>query len=1055
LINSNILNGKIALIDRGSCPFVTKVQEAQNAGAVAVIIVNNVPGAPITMGGTSTTINIPSIMISQTDGNLIKSALTSDVVNATLVDGSGSLITPDGDFDNGIIAHEYGHGISIRIAGGPSTSSCLSNAEQMGEGWSDWFGLMLTMEPGDQGSDVRGIGTYSLGQATAGGGIRPAPYSTDFGVNSYTYGNSNDANISVPHGVGFIFATVLWDLNWALIDAYGGTPDPNLHTGTGGNNIAMRLIIEGLKLQPCSPGMIDGRDAIIAADQILYGGAHNCLIWNVFANRGFGYSADQGSTSSRSDQIEAFDLPPFCQAPTTPPTAAFSATPLSTCDLEFNFTDFSTDIPQSWLWDFGDGTSSTIQNPNHTYASSGSYTVKLVVSNSAGADSTTQTVSINLPATPAINEVSACIGDSIFATATATDLVEWSDVTGTIVATGDTLLIPPTSSPATYLLRNSVANPSTKIGPSDNSIGGGGYHGTGFHGALNFTANQGCEILSAWVNAQGAGNRTFILGTGDNNGTAPIGTDIVDQVTVFLVDGPQRIDLNLSVPGPGNYNVGATLSSTSAVYRNNSGTNYPYSEPTGLIDIVNSSSTSNPTGYYYYLYDIEVREKACYSDYDTLQINPATVSFSYVDSGSSFYFQDQSVNAFTWNWDFGDGSVSIQQNPVHTYANPGNYLVRLSVNSGVCAFEQNVEIGDPCNDLIDSVQTVNVAQGIYRVHLNAPLPAASSYTVEWKPDTASVYRSKTFTNPNVSAINISVKPWFNNTIALRLGVDDGTSVSYSCEQTFSTPCRPMTLQTAEQRPARCDVDSSLVRVIYSGGHGVKSILWSNGATTKRTLAGQGQTLTVTITDATGCSLTDSITAATFDNTAVPDSWTLTKGGPTIYNGSFTAPTLPAGATLIGYRMAYRLRNTLTWTQTPLSQSTTISVDFTGSGLPSGNYEFVAFTRYNDGTGAINSGFTCPILKGYNGSGAKSGANAANGSDVGVASIYPNPAHDKLYVTAANGSEVTLTDLGGRILGIQTIEQSEVVFDLTGIAMGVYLIEVHSNGEVVSERVVKQ
>ena len=265
----------------------------------------------------------------------------------------------------------------------------------------------------------------------------------------------------------------------------------------------------------------------------------------------------------------------------------------------------------------------------------------------------------------------------------------------------------------------------------------------------------------------------------------------------------------------------------------------------------------------------------------------------------------------------------------------------------------------------------------------------------------------------------------------------------------------MTLQTAEQQSARCDVDSSLVRVIYSGGRGVKSILWSNGATTKQTLAGQGQTLTVTITDATGCSLTDSITAATFDNTAVPDSWTLTKGGPTIYNGSFTAPTLPAGATLIGYRMAYRLRNTLAWTQTPLSQSTTISVDFTGSGLPSGNYEFVAFTRYNDGTGAVNSGFTCRILKGYNGSGAKSGANAANGSDVGVASIYPNPAHDKVYVTAANGSEVTLTDLGGRILAMQTVEQAEVAFDLSGMANGVYMIQIQSNGEVITERVVKQ
>ena len=157
-----------------------------------------------------------------------------------------------------------------------------------------------------------------------------------------------------------------------------------------------------------------------------------------------------------------------------------------------------------------------------------------------------------------------------------------------------------------------------------------------------------------------------------------------------------------------------------------------------------------------------MREKACYSDYDTLQINPATVSFSYVDSGSSFYFQDQSVNAFTWNWDFGDGSVSIQQNPV-PYANPGNYLVRLSVNSGVCAFEQNVEIGDPCNDLIDSVQTVNVAQGVYRAYLTTPLPLATDYTIEWKPDTGSTWRSRTFNKANQPFMNINITPWYNNT----------------------------------------------------------------------------------------------------------------------------------------------------------------------------------------------------------------------------------------------------------------------------------------------------
>ena len=65
-----------------------------------------------------------------------------------------------------------------------------------------------------------------------------------------------------------------------------------------------------MKLQPCSPGLVDGRDAIIAADQAIYGGAHLCEIWEAFAARGLGFSADQGSSNSRSDGTEAFDLPP-------------------------------------------------------------------------------------------------------------------------------------------------------------------------------------------------------------------------------------------------------------------------------------------------------------------------------------------------------------------------------------------------------------------------------------------------------------------------------------------------------------------------------------------------------------------------------------------------------------------------------------------------------------------------------------------------------------------------------------------------------------------------
>jgi hypothetical protein len=315
IINGTAVIGKIALVYRGNCTFVQKVQNAQNAGAVGVIVINNVSGQATTMGGTSSTITIPSIMISDVDGAQIVGQLGVGV-NGTL-QGTGTTPQPiDGDFDNAIIAHEYGHGISNRLTGGPSASGCLSNAEQMGEGWSDWFGFMLTIEPGDQGTDGRGIGTYAKGQGINGPGIRPTQYSTDFGINPSTYATTNNSSISQPHGIGYVWCTMLWDLNWALVDRYG--IDYDVYHGNGGNNIAMALVIEALKLQPCSPGFVDGRNAILAADMLLYNGANQCLIWEVFANRGLGYSASQGSTSNRFDQVEAFDLPPLnCNAKLT------------------------------------------------------------------------------------------------------------------------------------------------------------------------------------------------------------------------------------------------------------------------------------------------------------------------------------------------------------------------------------------------------------------------------------------------------------------------------------------------------------------------------------------------------------------------------------------------------------------------------------------------------------------------------------------------------------------------------------------------------------------
>src|SRR5207245_10805751 len=93
-----------------------------------------------------------------------------------------------------------------------------------------------------------------------------------------------------------------------------------------------------------------------------------------------------------------------CTAPTNqPPVAAFT----SSCSaLSCSFTDGSSDPDgsvASWSWDFGDGKTSTTRSPSHTYATGGSYTVKLTVQDNAGAtNSVTHSVSVSAANQPPV-----------------------------------------------------------------------------------------------------------------------------------------------------------------------------------------------------------------------------------------------------------------------------------------------------------------------------------------------------------------------------------------------------------------------------------------------------------------------------------------------------------------------------------------------------------------------------------------------------------------------------------------------------------------------------
>ena len=208
---------------------------------------------------------IPTVSVTQTDGAAIKAfAARATGPSARTLAHPGMR---DGDLEAGIIMHEYGHGVSNRLTGGPGKpSNCLSGNEQMGEGWSDYLAITVNMDLAlDDPDQPRGMGPYALFQADRhGAGIRPRPYTRDMSIQPFTYdsiktnGWLNGTSLALPHGLGHGWASTLWDLNWDLIDKYGFNPNIYEAWNTGGNNRAFQYVIDGMKMQGCGPGLVVG-----------------------------------------------------------------------------------------------------------------------------------------------------------------------------------------------------------------------------------------------------------------------------------------------------------------------------------------------------------------------------------------------------------------------------------------------------------------------------------------------------------------------------------------------------------------------------------------------------------------------------------------------------------------------------------------------------------------------------------------------------------------------------------------------------------------------------
>lgn len=312
-----------------------------------------------------------------------------------------------------------------------------------------------------------------------------------------------------------------------------------------------------------------------------------------------------------------------CPPTGTPPIADFAYTIIDNCAPgEVAFTDISAGSPFNWSWTFTGGTPSTSsdQNPTIFYNTPGTYTVTLEVTSNGGIDTETKTNIIEI-----LPDASAAF---------------------TFNVVGSDVLFNSTNSPGTtYVWDFGDANTAFIPNPIHTYAQDGTYE-------VFLQATNGCgvELLSQFVT---------------------IATPPVSGFTADVVEGCDPLLVQFSNA--------ATSNVASYAWTFEGGFPATSTDPNPLVNFDNpgdfdvSLKVTNPQG----------EDTVAKSDY--ILVNPSPVaSFTGIINGAAVSFTNNSSNANTYAWDFGDGNTSSLVNPLHTYSNAGIYTVSLTATSSLC-----------------------------------------------------------------------------------------------------------------------------------------------------------------------------------------------------------------------------------------------------------------------------------------------------------------------------------------------------------------------------------
>ncbi|MDK2974938.1 MAG: hypothetical protein PWP08_1309 [Methanofollis sp.] len=324
-------------------------------------------------------------------------------------------------------------------------------------------------------------------------------------------------------------------------------------------------------------------------------------------------------------RVDALDL---YSAVGAAPTASFTAAPLTgPAPLAVNFTDTSIGAT-AWEWSFGDGNGSTGQNPSHTYAAPGTYTVSLTASSLFGSATVEKAGYVTVTAPPlaadfSANETAGTVPFTVqFADESTGTLNAWNWSFGDGTTSTEQHPVHTYTAPGAYTVSLTVAD---------------AYESTDTTTAEGYIVADAPPLIAAFTTNVTSGFVPFTVRFNDTSTGTPIawhwnfgdGNTSTDRNPVHRYESAGLFTVNLTV--------------TDA-----------YGAASGNETIIQARTLMHPD----------------FSANLTAGVVPFAVGFTDLTP----------ENASTWHWDFGDGNTSTEQHPVHTYAVSGIHTVSLTVD---------------------------------------------------------------------------------------------------------------------------------------------------------------------------------------------------------------------------------------------------------------------------------------------------------------------------------------------------------------------------------------